>query len=115
MAAGKLGFREPGEFGSIELLAKEMREPRRAVPAAVVSDAFAEDRRVYQGFSPNGKSYRGAFPKCFHKLLVGNGANKGASHRADRMIHVLQKKPLGVRPIAWIVKLRYCRPPDRKV
>ena len=99
-----VGFHEPGEFGSIELLAKEVRDPRRTVSAAVVSDALAEDRGVYQRFSPNGQSYCGALPKCFHKLLVGNGANQGASQGADRMIHVLQKKPLGIRPVAWIMK-----------
>ena len=99
-----VGFHEPGEFGSIELLAKEVRDPRRTVSAAVVSDALAEDRRVYQRFSPNGQSYCGALPKCFHKLLVGNGANQGASQGADRMIHVLQKKPLGIRPVAWVMK-----------
>ena len=95
---------EPGEFGPIELLAKEMRDPRRAMTAAVVGDALAEDRRVYQRFSPNGESYRGALREHFHQLFVGNGANQSASHRADRMIHLLKKKSLGVRPVTRIVK-----------
>jgi hypothetical protein len=42
-----VGFDEAGEFGSIELLAKEMGESGLTVSAAVISDAFAEDRRVY--------------------------------------------------------------------
>ena len=49
----RVGFHEPSEFGPVELLAKEMRDPRRAMTAAVIGDAFAEDGRVYQGFSPN--------------------------------------------------------------
>ncbi len=88
----------------MELLAKEMRYPRHAMPAAVVGDTFAENRRVNQCLSPNGKADRGMLLKCFHKLFMGNGANQSASHGAKRMIHMLQKKPLGVRPVAWIMK-----------
>ena len=35
---------------------------------------------------------------------MGNGANQGATHGTNRMIHVRQKKRLGVRPVTWVVK-----------
>lgn len=42
-----VGVGQASDFGPIELLAKEMRDPRRSMSAAVVRNAFAEDRRVY--------------------------------------------------------------------
>lgn len=42
----RIAVGEAGDFCSVELLAKEMREPTRSVSAAVVGDAFAENRRV---------------------------------------------------------------------
>jgi len=38
-----VGFHEPGEFGSIELLAKEVRDPRRTVSAARLSTIARAD------------------------------------------------------------------------
>lgn len=99
-----IAFRQPGEFGALELLAKEMSNPRHTVPAAVVGDTFAKDRRVDQGFPPDGESDAGPLRKHGHELIVGNRTNQGASHGTDRMVHALQKKPLGIRPIARVMK-----------
>jgi hypothetical protein len=43
----RVGLDEASEPSSMELLAKEMRNPRGAVPTAIVGDTFAEDRRIY--------------------------------------------------------------------
>ena len=76
-----IAFHQPGKFGAMELLAEEMRDPCRAVTAAVVGDAFAEDCRIDQGFAPNRESDGRSLRKCLHQLIVGNRADDGTSQR----------------------------------
>jgi hypothetical protein len=61
----RVGLDEASESRSMELLAKEMCNPRGAVPAAVVGNTFAEDRRIYNVSRQTANPIVGRSPKVF--------------------------------------------------
>lgn len=122
---GELGLREresahvclheAGFFGAVILFAEKMGEAHLRFAAAVVGDGFAKDGRVDQRFFPERETHFGAFLEKIGDGGVWHQRDSRFLHRADRMVHSLEKKRLRVRHIARDVEGEILPPSGRRV